>query len=174
MQLMGQGGGAPGAGGKAGGKKAEQQIIDTKLWIIQYMLVQIAQALNVKLPPSVVIGPPPDPMAMQSAQQDQQLAQGAGAPMPGDPSQMGGAPPTGDPSQGGAPAGPPPIAPMDASQGPIGKQATFPLDDFGIGIGQAYVGPDYGGSPDFNAIIHGSREVGWSAQRVRQAMGHGR
>jgi hypothetical protein len=76
-----------GAGGKGpgGGKKAEQQLLDTKLWILQYIVVMIAQHLKLQLPPSVVIGPPPDPMAMQAAQQDQQSASGAGAPAP-DPS----------------------------------------------------------------------------------------
>lgn len=93
--------------GKAGGKKAEQQLIDTKLWIIQYLLVQVAQKLDIQLPPSVVIGPPPDPMAMQTAQADSASGAAPGAPMPSDPNAMaaGGAAPGGAPAP--APGGDP-------------------------------------------------------------------
>jgi hypothetical protein len=116
MQQMAMGG----AGGKGGGKKAEQQLLDTKLWINQYLLVLICQKMGINLPPAVVIGPPPDPMAMASAQQDQQMAQGAGAPMPGDQGAAGGA--------GGNPAPIPPVQPMDASQGPIGQTKQGELE----------------------------------------------
>lgn len=115
VQGAGGGGAGAGPGGKVGGKKAEQQLLDTKLWTIQFLLVKICESMNIQVPPSIVIGPPPDQSMMQQAQQEQAAPGGGGATMQG-PNDMGGggalvAPPS---------AGPGPIPPMDASQGPIG------------------------------------------------------
>jgi hypothetical protein len=113
--IGGAGGGQMGPGGKGGGKKAEQQLLDTKLWTIQFLLVKICESMNIQVPPSIVVGPPPDPMMQQQAQQEQAAPGGGGATMQG-PNDMGG----GGAPGGGAPPGPGPIPPMDASQGPIG------------------------------------------------------
>lgn len=112
-------GAAGGPGGKGGGKKAEQQLLDTKLWTIQYLLVKLCEASNVQVPPSIVVGPPPDQMMMQQAQQEQAMPGGGGATMqdPNAAAGGGGAAPGGG---GAPPAGPAPISPMDPSQGPIG------------------------------------------------------
>ena len=115
-QAIGGAGGAMGAGagpnGKVGGKKAEQQLLDTKLWTIQFLLVKVCEALNVQVPPSIVVGPPPEQGMMQQAQQEQAAPAGGGTTMQGPDAGAGGG--------GGAPPGPGPIPPMDASQGPIG------------------------------------------------------
>jgi hypothetical protein len=116
--IGGAGGGMNGPGGKGGGKKAEQQLLDTKLWTIQFLLVKICESMNIQVPPSIVVGPPPDQTMMQQAQQEQAAPGGGGATMQG-PNDMGGG---GAVGAGGAPPppGPGPIPPMDASQGPIG------------------------------------------------------
>jgi hypothetical protein len=108
------GGGEGGMHGKGGGKKAEQQLLDTKLWTIQFLLVKLCEAMNVQVPPSIVVGPPPDQGMMQQAQQEQAQAGGGGANIQG--AEAGGAGGGG----GGAPAGPGPIPPLTADQGPIG------------------------------------------------------
>ncbi len=164
MAMMGTQGGAGGPGGKGGGKKAEQQIVDTKLWIIQYLLVQLCQKEGITLPPSVVIGPPPDPMAMQAAQTDQQGATGAGAPMPGDPNAgmapQGGGAPAQDPN-GGIP-GMQGMSPMDASQGPLGKQGS----DNSFKLGRPT------DSPDFSVIVNSAKSIGKTAAQIRKSMGY--
>lgn len=115
VQQMGGGMAGGAAGGKAGGKKAEQQITDTKLWTILHIVVKIAENLGIQLDPGVVVGPPPDPMAMSAAQQDMSGAMGTAAPMQ-DPSQA---------QAGGAPGGGmPPIQPASPGQGPIGGMAA--------------------------------------------------
>lgn len=129
MQQAG-GGMAGGPAGKGGGKKAEQQLLDTKLWIIQYILVQLAEQAGLKLPPSVLIGPPPDPMAMAQAQTEAQTPMAPGAPaQQGDPMAAAG-------GAGGAGGGAfPPIQPMQPGAGPAPKTAASLLDDGGIRIG---------------------------------------
>jgi hypothetical protein len=106
--VHGSGGGPGGPHGKGGGKKAEQQLLDTKLWTIQFLLVKICENLQIQVPPSIVVGPPPDQMMMQQAQQEQAAPGGGGANIEG----AGGG--------GGGPAGPGPIPPLTADQGPIG------------------------------------------------------
>jgi hypothetical protein len=161
QQMQMQGGGPMGAGGPAGmlgkgGKKAEQQMIDTKLWQILYVLCQLAETMGVQIPPSIVVGPPPDPMAMQAVQQDHQSFQ-AGAPAGADPAAAGGAAP-----QGQAPPGVPPIQPMDAAQGPIGKQAHANLLDLGHGISLA----------DLDSMRSGARRTQSLVERTRAALGY--
>jgi hypothetical protein len=109
-----QGAGAAGQPpGKGGGKKAEQQLLDTKLWTIQFLLVKICESMNIQVPPSIVVGPPPDQTMMQQAQQEQAQPGGGGATMPGDQG-------AGAAAGAGAPPGPGPIPPLTADQGPIG------------------------------------------------------
>lgn len=138
QSLQSQGGGAGGAaGGKGGGKKAEQQMLDVKLWQILNLLVQMAQAQGLKVDPSIAVGPAPDPAMMQQAQQEMSIPGGGGASA--QPAVPPGGAPAPDPSQGGQL---PPIQPMDATTGPIGKQAFF-IDGVDIGIGSEYTVPDF-------------------------------
>ena len=134
QQQLGAGG--AGAGGK-GGKKLEQQIIDTKLWTIQYMLAMIADTLGVKLPPSLVVGPPPDAGSMQAAQADAATMQ-AGATQVD--SGAGGAAPA-DASAGGASSAiqpPAPIQPAMMSGAADGKTAMAYLQSEQYDFGQPY------------------------------------
>lgn len=161
LQQLQAGGGAGGAGKPGGGKKAEQQLLDIKLWTIQYLLVELCKAQGVKVDPSIVVGPPPDPMMMQQAQQEQAAPAGGGANVQ-DPSAMGGGAPGGDPSMGGGapPAGPAPVQPMDPSQGPIGKAANA------FDIGGEFA------NAEFDAILgRGQRQFVSMAARARQVLG---
>jgi hypothetical protein len=95
-QMLQQAGG--GAGGKGGGKKAEQQMLSAQIRNLTYLVAQIAQKLDVQVPPTMLVGPPNDPMIDQQAQQDLQgaaavptLAATPGAG-PTDPSQAGAMP----------------------------------------------------------------------------------
>lgn len=150
QQVLGQGG----AGGKGGGKKAETQLLDTKLWTIQYLLVQLCEQAGIKLPPSVVIGPPPDPMAMAAAQQDQQIAQGAAGPMQ-------------DPNAAG-PQGVQPMQPMDPSQGPIGGAKTASQDDLEPPLGREW------SQADHDALMAGARQLSSKAANARRFLSSNR
>jgi hypothetical protein len=92
--------------------------LDAKLWAILYVVGQIAEKGGITLPPSVLIGPPPDPMAMQAAQQELGQQQGgpSAATAPPDPSMGGGAPAAAPPDQSA-------IAPIDPMQGAAPKAA---------------------------------------------------
>lgn len=82
----------PTAGGK-GGKKQEQVMLDTKLWIIIEMLTTLFSHMGVPLPPHLVTGQPPDPALLQQAQGELGGASGGmGAPAPSDPAQAAAAP----------------------------------------------------------------------------------
>lgn len=124
-------GGAGGKGtGAATGKRAEQQLLDSKLWVIQYILCMIAEQVGLKLPPSVMIGPPPDPMALAAAQQDSAMgsATAGGGAMGQAPAP---APPPAPPDQAPAiqpiepmPGGPPKMAVYDDR-----SFAAWPIDE---------------------------------------------
>lgn len=68
QQMMAAGGGA--GAGKAGGKKIEQQVLDTKLYNLTYMVARLCEQAKIPIPPSMLVGPPPDPAAQTMVQQD--------------------------------------------------------------------------------------------------------
>ena len=157
MQMMGGG-----AGGKGGGKKLEDMLHDAKLWQILNLSVQIAQALNIKVDPSIVMGPPPDPALLQQAQQEQTQPGGGGITM-GSPEAQG--------QPAASPMGPQPVQPMDASQGPIGKAAEFngaELFDIGVPFDLNYGSPTP--LPNFDDVVRGTQANGSLASRLRSAM----
>lgn len=104
---------APGAapGAPAGGsKKIDPQILYTMIWQLLKLNVTIANHQGITIPPDILLGMPPDPMAQQATQQlvsgmDASAAAGAagtaapgGMPPGGDPAAAGGMPPGGDPA----------------------------------------------------------------------------
>jgi hypothetical protein len=122
-------GGAGGPGGK--GKSPKDQIQGSQMKILMHMVAQMASKMGVQVDPQMLV-PPSDPASDQMAMSELQntpmmpsmspdAAGGAAGGAPGG-APGGGAPPAGG---GGGAAGPGPVQPMDASQGPIGKAAGF-------------------------------------------------
>jgi hypothetical protein len=112
MQMMGGAGGAGGTGGMPGmgkpaTKKVDPAILDTKLWQIMRMVAEIMNHMQIPIPADVALGPPPDPMQMQMANQDQ-----AGALPAGDPAAAGMDPAA---AAGGQPSAIPPIDPIQGA-----------------------------------------------------------
>jgi len=118
----GMAGGKPGAGG---GKKAEQAMLDTKLWQIIKMLATMMTHQGIPVPPDIVVGAPPDPAMLQMANQDN-----AQSSVPG-----GG----GDPSMGGGGGGGiPPIDPMQADPAMGGGAPKMAADRQAHDLGSAF------------------------------------
>lgn len=100
---MPPGGAAPGMGGDGKPKKVDPAIIDAKLYQILKLQVLICGHLSINIPPELLLGVAPDPMAaQQAASSNQQLETQAGqttAGLPqggGDPAAAGGMPKTGE------------------------------------------------------------------------------
>lgn len=68
-------------------KKVDPAVIDAKLWQITKLLVTMCNHMDIKVPADIILGPPPDPMAMQQAVAssqgiDNQAMQGASGTSP--------------------------------------------------------------------------------------------
>jgi hypothetical protein len=99
---------AAAAGAKPATKKVDPQIIDTKLWQIMRMVVELMNKFEIPIPADVAMGPPPDPAAMQQANAQQVGAMPAA--VTGQDGGQGGGQPGAAPDP--AAAGIPPIDPQ--------------------------------------------------------------
>ncbi len=133
--------------------------------ILMHLVAQMASKQGIQVDPQLLV-PATDPGTDQMAMQEVQNSSMAPS---GDPNA-----PQGAAAGGGAQAqGPPPVPPMDPSQGPIGKAASFPELDTMFDVGRPYP-TNYGAPsamPDFDAIINGTRSTQSLAARTRQALG---